>query len=135
LDVSLISLQKANEVTNSFKLYPGTTLVIPEGAPPYGVYPALENPASEDSTLGQGGGGNVYVVQIADTLDTIAAENNLQIQCLVDVNQLEKPGLIRPGQMLVLDATCPPYEGSLMPIAPETEIAPEPVATEESPAG
>src|SRR5690606_31428102 len=45
LDVSVISLRIANELEDDAVLLIGQTLVIPEGAPPYGVFPALDTPA------------------------------------------------------------------------------------------
>lgn len=110
-DVSVVSLIKANNITNTKRIFPGDVLVIPDDAPPYGEFPPLDNPASEDSTLGAGGGGNVHIVQPRETLDGIAADNNVQTQCLADANNLEYPGRIYPGQQIVIDTTCPPYDG------------------------
>lgn len=110
-DVSVVSLIKANNITNTKRIFPGTVLIIPDDAPPYGEFPPLENAASADSTLGAGGGGNFYVVQPMETLDGIAARNNFQTKCLAEANDLQYPGRIYPGQQLVLDTTCPAYDG------------------------
>jgi len=44
LDISVISLQIANGLGPSDRIFPGQTLVIPAGAPAYGVFPPLANP-------------------------------------------------------------------------------------------
>jgi len=118
LDVSAVAIQQANEITNSRGLTPGTVLVIPADAPGYGLYPALRTDPSQSVTsaaqLGQGGGGvgpNQYVIQRNDTMDVIAANHNVQTQCLIDANNLENPKFIYPGQVLDIDRTCPPYDG------------------------
>lgn len=111
LDVSVVSVQKANGITNGRRLLPGTVLVIPADAPPYGQFPALQNANVSDSTLGQGGGANEHIVQRNQTLDGIAARYNVKTSCLAQANQLAKPSLLYPGQVLVIDTTCPPYDG------------------------
>ncbi len=115
LDISVISLQIANGLGPSDRIFPGQTLVIPAGAPAYGVFPPLANPIQgANSDLGQGGGGSggeEYVVQPRDTVDQIGARFDFQTACLIERNNLEAPGVVYPGQILVLPEDCPRYDG------------------------
>jgi LysM repeat protein len=114
LDISVISLQIANGIDDGERIFPGQTLVIPAGAPAYGLFPALANPVQGgESDLGQGGGGGgeEYIVQPRDTLDQIGARFDFQTACLAERNNLESPGVVYPGQIIVLPADCPRYDG------------------------
>jgi LysM repeat protein len=111
LNVSVVAIMKANNITNSRRIYAGDVIVIPEDSPAYGEFPPLENAGSSDSTLGQGGGANTTVVQPNQTLDGIAADFNVKTSCLAEANELTNPSKIFPGQMIVIDTTCPPYDG------------------------
>ncbi len=121
LDVSSVSIQVANNITNSRALLPGMTLVIPADAPPYGVYPALStNPGDSVASLGQGGGatggpidieGDFYVIQPNDTLDRVAALHNVQMRCLADFNGIGNPRYVYPGDVIRIDRSCPAYDG------------------------
>jgi LysM repeat protein len=114
-DVSAVSLRLANNIIDTRRIPAGQVLIIPADAPPYGVYPALDSDgnlvSTADNTLGQGGGGNTYVVQIRDTVDGIAAKFDIQMACLVETNELENSWLIFAGDTLVLDMSCPHYDG------------------------
>jgi LysM repeat protein len=115
LDISVISLQIANGLGPLDRIFPGQTLVIPAGAPPYGQFPPLADPVQgANSDLGQGGGvadGTEYVVQPRDTLDQIAARFDFQTDCLAERNSLVSPIVIYPGQVIVLPDDCPRYDG------------------------
>ncbi len=127
LNVSVVSLQIANSIGPRDKITPGQTLTIPQGAPAYGMFPALSNPqnpststiAASNSDLGQGGGGGApsgagdqsYVVQPRDTLDQIGARYDMQTSCLATNNNLGTPNVIYPGETIVLSASCPKYDG------------------------
>src|SRR5690606_38202081 len=97
LDISLVSLQLANEIESARDVIPGMVLTIPADAPPYGEFPALDTPAGE-GTDGVGGGfeGELYVVQPNDTLDTIAQELDVAVGIIMVVNELEDTR-ITPG--------------------------------------
>lgn len=122
-DVSLASLLEANELTmqEARKLQAGTVVFIPSGVPAYdGLY-------VEASALGSGGGGggdadddsgststvsgDIHVVAQNETLDSIAADYNVQTDCLAEANNLENPRWLYVGDELVIDRTCPPYDG------------------------
>jgi LysM repeat protein len=121
LNVSVVSLQVANDIGPRDFLKIGQTLVIPDDAPPYGQFPALTNPlnpTSVNTDLGQGGGGpevgpndQLYVVQMFDSLDKIGARFDTQVACLAEGNGINDPRVIYPGQSLVIASSCPRYDG------------------------
>jgi LysM repeat protein len=120
-NVSVVSLRLANDLTPLDKIFPGDSLIIPADAAAYGQFPAIANPsaAAADQELGQGGGGSavagpgdqLYVVQPLDTLDKIGANFDTQVACIAQGNGLDKPSLLMPGQTLVIQTSCPRYDG------------------------
>lgn len=110
-DVAAIALQTANDLSSDEDLVVGETILIPENAPAFG-----QDADFDPSTLlGQGGGGETYVVQPMDTLDQIAASFNVDTACLQSSNGIERPNLVKPGTVLVIDANCPAYVGEGIP--------------------
>lgn len=112
LDVSVQSIQLANDLFDDVTLQVGECLEIPENAPPYGEYPALDVDTELDPTLGSGGpvvGGEFYVVQPNDTLDVIAQEKDVSVVSLRLANNLAPGGILQPGMTLVIPADAPPY--------------------------
>jgi LysM repeat protein len=61
----------------------------------------------------QGGGVNsVYTVQRGDVLDSIAANYDVQTACLAQSNNLPNKGnQLKIGQTIVIDLSCPRYDG------------------------
>lgn len=112
-DVSLASLEFTNGVTPGRNVLPGTPIMIPANAPAYGVE-EFDAMALSGQGIGAQTAGPVYVVQYGDTLDVISASYNLDTQCLADANNLERPGLIFPGQTLLIDESCGPYTGDII---------------------
>ncbi len=110
LNVSAVSIQVVNNITNSRAVTPGMTLFIPADAPPYGVYPALDEPGEFG-----GGAGELYVVQPRDTLDLIGALHNADVTCIAEANELGNPGLLQAGQSIFVPADCPAYSGDFIP--------------------
>jgi LysM repeat protein len=121
LNISVVSLRLANNLSPSDKIFVGDTLIIPADAAQYGQFPGLVNPAADPDNLelGQGGGGTavagpgdqLYVVQPLDTLDKIGANYDTQVACIVEGNGLTAPSLIYPGLTLVIQTSCPVYDG------------------------
>ncbi len=118
LNVSVASLIQANGLEGNTILQPGQEITIPAGAPPFG-----QTPAASD---GQGGGGGApvtttatdlskgdvtYVVQYQDTLDSIGAQYDVKVDCLVSENKIEDRTRIYPGQVLSVKTSCPRYDG------------------------
>ena len=120
-NISIVSLRLANDLTPIDKIFPGDSLIIPADAAPYGQFPAIANPGAlpANQELGQGGGGvavagpgdQLYVIQPLDTLDKIGANFDTQVACIAQGNGLTKPSLILPGQTVVIQASCPRYDG------------------------
>ncbi len=116
-NVSVISLQVANGLEDDVTVQIGQTIIIPNNAPPYGVYPALDEP-----NLAEGGGaggsvdGKLYVIQPLDNLDQIAADFNVLTGCLVEANEISDVRAVRPGQTILIPAEgCPVYTGAAVP--------------------
>lgn len=108
-NVSVISLQRANGITNVRRLRPGQVLVIPAEAPPYGSVPPLDDVNTAN--------GVYYVVQVNDTLDEISASYNVAVDCVAAANEIANWGLIFPGQTLLIPEDCPVYTGEAIPQA------------------
>lgn len=110
LDVSVAAIMAANDLNESSILRSGDTLIIPEGAPPYGFYPPLTGLPE-----GQGGGGDpndvIYVLQPRDILDLIAAYFNVDLDCLLEANQITNPNSVQPGLTILIPGNCPAYSG------------------------
>lgn len=125
LNVSVVALIQANGLEGKTVLQPGQEITIPANAPAYGQVPAAVN----STDAGQGGGGGAptaaattsapdlsdgdatYVVQYQDTLDSIGAQYDVKVACLVSENDLEDPMWIYPGQVLTVKTSCPRYDG------------------------
>lgn len=115
-DVAEIALTTANEISTDEDLVVGEAILIPSNAPAFGQ-DADFDPAS---LLGQGGGGETYVVQPMDTLDQIAANFNISTACLMEGNGITHGYLVQPGTVLVIDANCPAYVGEGIPSLEES---------------
>lgn len=108
LDVNCLA--QRNGITNPNRINRGQVIILDFTCPPY------------QDNYGTGGpvvGARNYVVQPGDGLNRIAQRFNLDLACLVRINRLANPNRIYPGQVLVLDFTCPPYAGfTVTPPAP-----------------
>ena len=113
-DIATESILTANDISRSEARFlpAGTRLVIPTGAPEFGVVPASD----PDFDPEQGGANAAYVVQPGDVLDSIAASANLDLTCLQEANDIARAGDIFPGDVIILDGSCPPYRGLGAPI-------------------
>ncbi len=82
------ALAQLNGIVNPHRISIGQALLIPI--------------ASEDSSaeIGPRPSGKTYIVQIADTLDTIAKSFNTSLAALAELNSIENPSRIYPGQVL-----------------------------------
>ncbi len=78
---SVKAIAEANGLTHPYTIYPGQELMIPTGnisAPRY------------------------YVVRPGDTMVSIADRYGLELEDLLNLNRLENPNIIYPGQILRL---------------------------------
>jgi lysozyme len=124
-NLSADCIAQQNELANPNRLRPGDTLIINPNCPPYdGLIPLPPEvqAAAQADTADQGGGatttrrtssarGETYTVKRGDVLDTIAAAFDVSVRCLAAANELANPGRLRVGDELVIDTTCPPYDG------------------------
>lgn len=113
-----------NRIFNPDLIYVGQTLfipqdcsiydqgggdVIPPGTPPGGNTVILRTQTGfKEYTIQPDG---TYIVRPGDILDFIALAFNVDTQCVAAANQLVNPGRLQPGQRLLIDRTCPPWNG------------------------
>src|SRR5690606_2228653 len=57
-----------------------------------------------------------YTVEYGDVLDVIAAGFDKSVACIAEASGLENPNHLRPGDTLVIPASCPPYDGLIPPV-------------------
>lgn len=110
-DVARIALEFTNDIEDDDDLEVGSTLIIPTNAPAFGE----DDDFDPTNLLGQGGGGELYVVQPGETLDGIAAAFNIDTGCLLETNGITRANLTQPGTVLVIDLGCPEYTGAAIP--------------------
>lgn len=65
---------------------------------------------------------STYTLKYGDVLDVIAASFNVSVDCLAQSSGIDNPNKVRPGDTLIIDHTCPPYNGAI-PIAQEPATA------------
>ena len=71
-----------------------------------------------DRNSGRNAPGDKYVVQSGDSLDFIACDFGIELQCLKDSNpQLGGLSLLMPGQTLNINFSCPIWRDSTLPVA------------------
>lgn len=118
---------------NPALIMPGQVLTIPGGAPPY--FDAAGQPTNAvvaTGTDGQGGGsvptsdvvtttaafsgGESYVVQPGDVLDTIGQAFDVAVESIAYASGLEFPYILTPGQVLTIPVGATPY--GIVPPAP-----------------
>ncbi|MBN1813158.1 MAG: LysM peptidoglycan-binding domain-containing protein [Anaerolineae bacterium] len=90
-------LAAANGISEPTQIRVGQTLVIPGGA----SGPAA--PSSPPTTAGQ-----THIVQLGETLSAIARRYGVSVWVLARANSLANPGLIVPGQVLVIPGSSSP---------------------------
>jgi LysM repeat protein len=102
-DVSAQAITIYNDIENTRLLLPGTVLLIPAGAPAYGLFPALDENGELILDLGGGGGGGgQYIVQPGDTLDVIAQSFDISVVSLAVLNDIDVNDPLLPGTLLLL---------------------------------
>lgn len=109
LNVSSVSLLVANDIRYGRDLKAGDVLTIPDDAPEYGVYPALEDDTLEERLDAAGDDAETYIVQPNDTLDTIGQKLNISSVELLQWNGLRNGRELRAGFTLVIPADAAPY--------------------------
>ncbi|MEM9951262.1 MAG: LysM peptidoglycan-binding domain-containing protein [Chloroflexota bacterium] len=110
-DIAQVALEVANELDSDDDLVVGETVNIPYNVPAFGD----DDDFDPSVLLGQGGGGEIHVVQPRETIDGIAAFYNVDRQCLLDANDITQARLVQPGTPIVIDRNCPEYVGDGIP--------------------
>jgi LysM repeat protein len=54
-----------------------------------------------------------YTVEYGDVLDIIAARFDVAVNCVAEASGLDNPNQMRPGQVLTIRPSCPPYDGAI----------------------
>lgn len=85
---SVNSIVNVNSISNPNLIYPGEVLKIPSST--------SSNTGNSNLLL------STYIVQEGDTLSQIALTHNTTIDYLVEINNIQNPNLIYPGQILKL---------------------------------
>ncbi len=91
--VAMDAIMTANGLTNAHTVYAGQQLIIPLG--PTNVT-GTETPAATEN--------HVYMVQLGDTLSSVALYHGVTIWTLVQANDLANPHIIYAGQQLIIPA-------------------------------
>jgi len=99
--VSLSSLLKANGMTVSSLIFPGTKLAVPGGSGSSGSTPAPSG-ASSSPAAASGSSGSSHAVRAGDTLSGIASKYGVSLGSLLTVNSMSVTSLIVPGMRLAL---------------------------------
>lgn len=63
----------------------------------------------------------VYMVQPGDALDLIAAFYDVDVRCLIELNELPNSGMIFPNSEVLISDTCPRYEGESRVVNPRVD--------------
>lgn len=119
---SVNCLTTANAIFNPDLVYAGQRLVINTDCSP--TSPPPSDP-DDPSRRVCGGDRNplrtitdgTYTVQSGDVLDFIACDLGISLSCLINTNpQLGSPARIDPGDVLIIDFSCPAWDGPPGPL-------------------
>lgn len=109
LNISVDSLRQENSIVWGRDLLAGQLLVIPRGAPEYGVTPPLVTSRAVESAPA---GATIHVVQPRETVDGISALYNRDHRCVLAANEITNTRLVLPGTSLLIPEDCGPYTGA-----------------------
>jgi len=109
-DVTIQSIQQANNIANANLIFVGQQLTIPGTS---GGDPGTGDPGTGDPGTGDPGGEvpSVYVVQRGDTLGQIARRFGTTVQAIASANGIANPNLIFVGQQLTIPGGTGPVDG------------------------
>ena len=109
LNVSAVSIAVANELEPPYVIEVNQCLIIPEDAPPYGVYPALQTASGDLGTGGALPPGEIYVLQPRETLDVVGQRLNVSVVAIMLTNNISDARTLQPGTSFVIPDDAPPY--------------------------
>jgi len=119
-DVKVECIADMNGLSVTDTIFPGQELIVSDSCPRYGGGDFVRNPRESASPAfglqvppgseGQGGGGaQVWVVGINDTLDTIGQALDVSVISLQLANSIEPGDTIYVGQEIVIPGDAPAY--------------------------
>lgn len=96
--VDINTLAQVNNITNTWRIYSGQTLIIPSAVPQPVEVAALPEPAAPEAAVAP----LTHVVQRGENLAAIARNYGLTVDQLAQMNGLYNPNLIYYGQELIV---------------------------------
>lgn len=106
----------------------GQRLLIPRLGTPAPI-PSLSSEAETEPPLEPEAGPFLYILRTGDTLDSIADRFGVTVSDIIETNRIQDPGLIRPGQRLLIpDITLSPT-----PEPSSGQVPSEPIPSTRSP--
>jgi LysM repeat protein len=100
--VSLTEIARLNNMTNTWRIYPGQVIQIPVAGQAAVVAPTQAPVAASGQPIELGNGARTYTVRYGDTLYRIAQAYGLTTAQLADANGIADPRFIYAGQVLVI---------------------------------
>jgi len=133
LELDWVEIAELNDLAWPYLLYPGQQLKLPGGsagsAPPQATPQPTQAPTGGEGNSGSGGTGEeTYTVQAGEHLMQIARKLQLSWTEIAQLNQLQPPYVLQPGQVLVLpgsDAGPPPPPVSGQPTGTQSPASGE----------
>lgn len=123
--LTVACIAAANNIANPDLIYVGQELLITPNCTSGSGGGVVTSPLSNssdtqfcrfDRNAGRVATSDSYVVQAGDSLDFIACDFGVELQCLKDSNpQLEGLSFIMPGQVLTINFSCPIWRDSSLP--------------------
>jgi len=98
-NTSVVSIQLANNIMLPSQIQPGLSIIIPDDAPPYGVFPAIEDPLQ----------GSIFIVGLGDTLESIAQRFDVSLLALETVNGVNQGRNVLPGTSIIIPDNVPAF--------------------------
>ncbi|MCS7072564.1 MAG: LysM peptidoglycan-binding domain-containing protein [Anaerolinea sp.] len=108
--VDINTLAQANNITNTWRIYAGQTLIIPSAPSETGAAASQPEALLVPQT---------HIVQRGETLATIARQYGLTVDQLAQLNGLYNPNLIYHGQTLIVGSSAPAQDASAAPASAE----------------
>lgn len=125
-NLTMACIAYANSISNPDVIYAGQQLRISanctggSGGGASSPVSSVGNPQAcqYDRNPGRIAPNDKYTVQVGDSLDFIACDFNVDLQCLKDSNpQLGGLSLLKPGDVLTINFSCPIWRDSSLPPA------------------
>ncbi len=122
--VTIECLVRVNNIANPNLIFVGQQLSIPVSCSGQGGGGAVVSTVNGSSDLtcefdryaGRTAPGGTYTVRAGDTLDYIACDFGVSLQCLLDSNpQVVNHKRLAIGEALTIDSSCPAWDGAVIP--------------------